>query len=55
MGTVASLLAEQVGFRCTSVDGVGIRGYVAALMYEGGVVKFLVERGHHSLAGRVEP
>ena len=46
MGTVASLLAEHVGFRCTSVDRVGIRGYVPALMYEGGVVKFLVERGN---------
>jgi hypothetical protein len=46
MGTVASLLAEHVSFRCTSVDRIGIRGYIPGLMYEGGVVKFLVERGN---------
>ena len=46
MGTVARLLAERVSFRCTSVDRIGIRGYVPGLMYEGGVVKFLLERGN---------
>lgn len=46
MGTVASLLAEHVSFRCTSVDRIGIRGYIPGLMYEGGLVKFLVERGN---------
>jgi hypothetical protein len=46
MGTVASLLAEHVSFRCTSVDRIGIRGYIPGLMYEGGMVKFLVERGN---------
>lgn len=46
MGTVARLLAEHVSFRCTSVDRIGIRGYIPGLMYEGGVVKFLVERGN---------
>jgi hypothetical protein len=46
MGTVASLLAEHVGFRCTSVDRVAIRGYVPGLQYEGRVVKFLVSRGN---------
>jgi hypothetical protein len=46
MGTVARLLAEHVSFRCTSVDRVGIRGYVPGLMYEGGVVKFLVRQGN---------
>jgi hypothetical protein len=44
MGTVASLLAEHVSFRCTSVDRIGIRGYIPGLMYEGGVVKFLLGR-----------
>jgi hypothetical protein len=47
MGTVARLLAEHVSFRCTSVDRVGIRGYIPGLQYEGGVVKFLLDRGNH--------
>jgi hypothetical protein len=46
MGTVARLLDEHVRFRCTSVDRVGIRGYVPGLQYEGGVVKFLVAQGN---------
>lgn len=46
MGTVARLLAEHVSFRCTSVDRVGIRGYIPGLMYEGGMVKFLVRQGN---------
>ncbi|HSH60583.1 MAG TPA: hypothetical protein VK988_13285, partial [Acidimicrobiales bacterium] len=46
MGTVARLLAENVSFRCTSVDRVGIRGYVPGLQYEGGLVRFLLERGY---------
>lgn len=46
MGTVATLLAEHVTFRCTSVDRIGIRGYVPGLQYEGGVVKFLVNQGN---------
>ena len=45
MGTVATLLAEHVSFRCSSVDRIGIRGYVPGLQYEGGLVKFLVNRG----------
>jgi hypothetical protein len=47
MGTVARLLAEHVSFRCTSVDRIGIRGYIRGLQYEGGVVKFLVNRGNN--------
>jgi hypothetical protein len=46
MGTVARLLAENVSFRCASVDRIGIRGYVPGLQYEGGVVKFLLNRGY---------
>ena len=46
MGTVNSLLAEHVSFRCTSVDRIGIRGYIPGLQYEGGVVKFLLNRGN---------
>ena len=46
MGTVDRLLAEHVSFRCTSVDRLGIRGYIPGLQYEGGVVKFLVKRGN---------
>jgi hypothetical protein len=45
MGTIDSLLAGHVSFRCTSVDRIGIRGYVPGLQYEGGVVKFLLNRG----------
>jgi hypothetical protein len=47
MGTVARLLAEHVSFRCTSVDRLAIRGYIPGLMYEGGIVKFLVQRGNN--------
>jgi hypothetical protein len=43
---VARLLAEHVSFRCASVDRVGIRGYIPGLMYQGGVVKFLVQQGN---------
>jgi hypothetical protein len=46
MGTVATLLDEHVSFRCTSVDRIGIRGYVPGLQYEGGIVKFLLNRGN---------
>lgn len=46
MGTVATLLAEHVSFRCTSVDRIGIRGYIPGLQYEGGLVKFLVSQGN---------
>ena len=45
MGTVATLLDEHVSFRCTSVDRIGVRGYIKGLQYEGGVVKFLLNRG----------
>jgi len=45
MGTISSLLAEHVSFRCSSVDRIGVRGYVPGLQYEGGVVKFLLNRG----------
>ncbi len=47
MGTVARLLAEHVSFRCTSVDRIGIRGYIPGLQYEGGMVRFLLERGNY--------
>jgi len=47
MGTVARLLADNVSFRCTSVDRIGIRGYIPGLQYEGGVVRFLLNRGFH--------
>jgi hypothetical protein len=46
MGTVYTLLAGHVSFRCTSVDRIAIRGYVPGLQYEGGVAKFLVNRGN---------
>ncbi len=46
MGTVNSLLAEHVTFRLTSVDRVGVAGYIPGLAYEGGVVRFLLHRGY---------
>src|SRR2546422_1064834 len=46
MGTVSRLLAENVSFRCTSVDRIGIRGYIQGLQHEGGMVKFLLNRGN---------
>ena len=45
MGTVARLLDEHVSFRCTSVDRIGVRGYIPGIQYEGGMVKFLLNRG----------
>ncbi len=45
MGTVARLLDEHVSFRCASVDRIGVRGYIQGIEYEGGVVKFLLNRG----------
>ena len=36
MGTIASLRAEHVSFRCSSVDRIGIRGYVPGLEYQAG-------------------
>ena len=44
MGTVARLLDEHVSFRCTSVDRIAVRGYIPGLQYEGGMVKFLLDR-----------
>jgi hypothetical protein len=46
MGTVDRLLAEHVSFRCTSVDRIGVAGYIPGLQYEYGVVRFLVNRGY---------
>jgi hypothetical protein len=45
MGTVDSLLVNHVNFPVTCVDRVGIAGSVQALQYEGGVVKFILQRG----------
>jgi len=42
MGTVARLLDEHVSFRCTSVDRIGVRGYIPGIHYECGLVKFLL-------------
>ncbi len=44
MSTTASLLADHVSFRVTSVDRVGIAGYVPNLVHEGGLVRFLLHR-----------
>jgi hypothetical protein len=46
VGTVASLLAEHVNFRCTSVDRILVAGYVPDLQYEAGLVSFLLSRGY---------
>src|ERR1700688_4835528 len=44
MGTVSRLLADRVSFRCTSVDRVLLAGYIPQMQYEGGVVRFLLNR-----------
>jgi hypothetical protein len=46
VGTVARLLDEHVSFRCTSVDRIGVGGYIPGLMCAGGVVRFLLGRGY---------
>ena len=46
MSDVSRLLADHVSFRCSSLDRVGVAGYIPGLMYEGGVVRFLLERGN---------
>lgn len=46
MDAVASLLAERVSFRVTSVDRIFVAGYIRGLQYEGGVVRFLLNRGY---------
>jgi hypothetical protein len=44
MGTRASILRDHVSLRLTCVDRIGIAGYVPALQYEGGLLKFLLHR-----------
>lgn len=44
MGTVVKLPVENVSFRCTSMDRIGIRACIPGLQYEGGVLPFLLER-----------
>lgn len=46
METVSSLLREHVSFRVTSVDRLLVAGYVPGLQFEGGVVRFLLNRGY---------
>lgn len=44
MGTVARVLAENVSLRITSADRIGIGAYIPALVHEGGLVAFLLNR-----------
>lgn len=46
MESVSSLLREHVSFRVTSVDRLLVAGYVPGLQFEGGVVRFLLNRGY---------
>jgi hypothetical protein len=45
MGTVSTLLADRVSLRCTSIDRVLLGGYIPQMQYEGGVIRFLLNRG----------
>jgi hypothetical protein len=38
-------LADRITFRCTSVDRVLLAGYIPQMQYQGGVVRFLLNRG----------
>jgi hypothetical protein len=49
MSAVASLLDEHVVFRVSSVDRIGVAGYIRDLVHEGGLVRFLLHRA--SLVG----
>ena len=44
MSSVASLLDEHVRFRVSSVDRIGVAGYIRDLVHEGGLVRFLLYR-----------
>jgi hypothetical protein len=46
MTAIASVLAGHVAFQLDSVDRLFIAGYVPGLQHEGGVVRFLIERGY---------
>ena len=46
MTAVASLLAGHVTFQLDSVDRLFIAGYVPQLQHEGGLVRFLLDRGY---------
>jgi len=50
VGTVNSLLGHHVTFRLTSVDRIGVAGYIRSLCHEGGLVQFLLHRA--SLLGK---
>ena len=44
--TVARLLSEHVSFRVTSVDRLFVAGYIPGLQFEGGVIRWLLNRGY---------
>jgi hypothetical protein len=49
MSSVATLLDEHVQLRVSSVDRIGVAGYIRDLVHEGGLVRFLLHRA--SLVG----
>lgn len=55
MGTVANLLARNVTLRVSSVDRIGIGGYIPTLVHEGGLVAFLLHRAGLVYPGRNIP
>lgn len=46
MDRLGDRLADHVTLRLTSVDRIGVHGYIEGLAYEGGVLRFLLNRGY---------
>jgi len=56
MTAIASVLADHVAFQLDSVDRLFVAGYVPQLQHEGGLIRFLLDRGFRiPVPGRARP